>query len=438
MGLTGVLAAWAKDAPARVFPIVGRDARMLVDALRDDDRLHFVDSPRSATLLLVAGQLPEALRAPARAMHDAMAHPRATIRWSPGAEADDGGAGLGGTAVSGGAEAVIQAMVQAHQDLVLGRRDSEPDLLPDEDPAPWRGVGPYGQGGKGMTGGVPFGRPLAERAPDRDGLELDQLPIRIGPFFRAFPPGLVLDVRLQGDVIQSLIVGDNPFGSSSSGHFGHSGVESAFRRALDEPVSIATLELARADHHLRWLALALHVHGLGALGRRARRLTAGGAALGAEDVRALGRLLERTRALGWATAAVGVFGGDALQHLPRGPITRAAGIPADARSTDPAYSALGFEPVVHEGNDARARWRQRLAEAAQSVELAHRAGGRTSTPGQAVESPRGALSHEASPSTALVAELPSLLAGTEWGDAVTTVVSLDLDLEAAARIEAAA
>ena len=72
-----------------------------------------------------------------------------------------------------------------------GRRRlaSSPDALPDLDPAPWRGVGPFGQGGTGMTGGVPYGRPLAGRADDRDGLKLDQLLVRVGPFLPPFPPG---------------------------------------------------------------------------------------------------------------------------------------------------------------------------------------------------------------------------------------------------------
>lgn len=52
-------------------------------------------------------------------------------------------------------------------------------------------------------GGHPYGRPLAGRAPGRDGLEFDQLPLRVGPFFPHFPPGLVLHVELQGDAIQT-------------------------------------------------------------------------------------------------------------------------------------------------------------------------------------------------------------------------------------------
>ncbi len=66
----------------------------------------------------------------------------------------------------------VPEIVRLHRALLLGR-SSSPPILPDVEPSPWRGVGPYGQGGKGMTGGVPYGRPLAGRGPDRDGLELD-------------------------------------------------------------------------------------------------------------------------------------------------------------------------------------------------------------------------------------------------------------------------
>jgi hypothetical protein len=44
------------------------------------------------------------------------------------------------------------------------------------------------------------------------------------------------------------------------------------------------------------------------------------------------------------------------------------------------------------------------------------------------EAPRGPLTAGASPDAGLVALLPELLVGMEWGDAVTTVVSLDIDV----------
>ncbi|MDP8954464.1 MAG: hypothetical protein M3N37_06020 [Actinomycetota bacterium] len=120
-------------------------------------------------------------------------------------------------------------------------------------------------------------------------------------------------------------------------------------------------------------------------------------------------------------------------ELAGGPVARAGGVAIDARTDDPAYACLDFEPVVHHGGDARARLRQRVAEAAQALALAERAGDALRSPGPPVEGPRGPLAPgRTMPSSSLIDLLPTLLDGQEWGDAVTTVASLDLDLEEAA------
>ncbi len=283
-----------------------------------------------------------------------------------------------------------------------------------------------------MTGGVPFGRPLPARAPDPDGLELDQLPLHVGPLFPPLPPGLVLDVALQGDVVRRATVGDNPF-RVWSGDPAPGPLDTAvFVDALRSPTPVADLEVARARHHLRWSASALRVHGLGAL---ATRVAATATSLGPTDgprVQALARRLRRSRSLASATSGVGLVSG-AAPTLPTGPVGRASGRGDDARSDDPAYQALGFEPLVHTEGDARARMHQRLAEAVQALELAERAGDAERAPGPPVETPRGTLRAGAPmPSSALLELVPTLLAGQEWGDAITTVVSLDLDVEEAA------
>lgn len=451
----------ARAAPARVFIIEGIGPPGSVEELRLADGVRLVETPRSATVLLVAGRLPESLHDAARRTHDAMAHPRAVVWWMI-----DTGQGTAAPApapfssalvvcskeTAAGTADVTALAAQLHATqvaLVDGERQSSPPLLSDVDPAPWRGVGPFGQGGSGMTGGVPYGRPLTGRAPDRDGLELDQLPLRVGPFFAPFPPGLVLDVKLQGDIVQEAVVPGNAF----AGIPGGPSVPDPFATALTTPVPIAELERARARHHLRWLAHALRFHGLDALSLRPLSFAAAlRGALHADSLRAaagevaaLGRLLERSRALGWATAAVGVTAPEAVRGWGLGPVARAAGLVEDARLSDPEYQALGFEPVgggphgASRGDavgDARARWRQRLAEAVQSLELAARAGSqRTGGAGVSIEGPRGTLSSDtgtSGPSATLLVLLPELLRGQEWGDAVTTVVSLDLDIREAA------
>jgi hypothetical protein len=53
---------------------------------------------------------------------------------------------------------------------------------------------------------LPGGLPMADRAPDRDGLMLDQLHVPLGPALPLWPPGLIVHTRLQGDVIQDATI----------------------------------------------------------------------------------------------------------------------------------------------------------------------------------------------------------------------------------------
>nr|MDP9403390.1 hypothetical protein [Actinomycetota bacterium] len=278
MGVKATLARLAAGGPVPVFALAGEGGRVPLQSLRLRPELAFVDSPRHARVVVVAGGLTRALLGPALAVHDQVPAPRRAVWWPLGAEPSALVDALpSAVRVEPGGD-VVEAVTRVYRGMVQGSEPSAPPALLDVDPAPWRGLGPYGHGGMGMTGGVPYGRPLASRAPDRDGLELDQLSLRIGPFFPAFPPGLTLDVRLQGDVIQDAGVAPNPFtrwpGDPKMAHPGGD----PFWRAVREPVPVAELELARARHHLRWAAEALRLHGLAALG--ARVLAAGEQAAG--------------------------------------------------------------------------------------------------------------------------------------------------------------
>jgi hypothetical protein len=359
--------------------------------------------------------VPGPLRDVVSSVHDQLAHPRTTVAWSAEAGVDEG----------------VAAIVASFRELISGRKQSEAALLPDVDPVPWRGVGPYGQGGKGMTGGTPYGRPLTGRAPDRDGLELDQLPVTVGPYLPALPVGLVVRVKLQGDVVQEATVGDNPFVQDPA-----LDVDPIFLRALVESVPVAQLELARACHVLGWLGEALRVQGLTALGQRALALAAD---LRTTDGPAVERLLSGVRRSGvlvWSLTDTDHLGSEATSGVGLGPVARAAGHREDARLLDPAYGELGFRPVVGDGGGTRSRWRQRMAELAQAMDLAAVAGVWRTRSRDVVEGPRGQLAEgEAFPSAAALGLVPSLVAGLEWSDAVAALVSLDLDVgEAAARV----
>ncbi|WP_218600850.1 hypothetical protein [Pseudonocardia abyssalis] len=54
-----------------------------------------------------------------------------------------------------------------------------------------------------MHVGEVAGLPMADRAPDRDGLTLDVLQMSLGPVLSDWPAGLVVHVTLQGDVVQT-------------------------------------------------------------------------------------------------------------------------------------------------------------------------------------------------------------------------------------------
>jgi hypothetical protein len=256
------------------------------------------------------------------------------------------------------------------------------------------------------------------------------------------PPGLVLHLGLQGDVIRGLAVGDNPY-RSWPGDPPLGPLDSApFVDALTSPTTVAALEIARARHHLVWLARTLRLHGLNARGRRVLVLARSLTPADRSAVEALARRIGRDRGLAAATSGVGIIDPAVIDQaradgkppgLTGGPVVRASGLETDARTNDPAYADLEFEPVVHAPGDARARLRQRVAEATQALALAERAGDRERAPGWPVEGPRGALvPGQALPSAALVALVPELVDGMEWGDAVATIASLDLDLEEAA------
>lgn len=426
MGLTRRLEQLAAEARVPVFAIAGNGARDAVQDLRLRSEIRIVDTPKAASILVVAGPIADVHATALARVHDALPHPRTTVLWAP----DGAPASLpGAVAVVVADSDPVAVVVAAYRDLVLERRPSEPAILPDADPAEWRGVGPYGQGGSGMTGGAPYGRPMAELGPDPDGLRLDVVPVKVGPFFPRFPSGLVLDIRFSGDLVLDAAIAEGavgpPVGPPRPGL-------RPFLRALTEPVPIAELELVRAREHLRWLADALVAHGLPALGARALRLAQRVQPGDGSTVRRLARLIGWTQVTRWSTRGVGTVSADDLAGLGAGPVARAAGLAEDVRLEDPAYRALGFEPVLGDRGDASARWAVRLAEAADSLDLAARAGDARTTPIGRVESPRGRLEPGSAASARLLALVPQLLRETEWGDAMATIVSLDIDLDEAA------
>lgn len=378
--------------------------------------MKFVESPRHASVLLVLGVLPPVWHQAARRVHDQIPAPRVTVvldatvgegaRLFPDAVHVTAPCDLGGRIAS------------VHGELTNRQRGSETPFGPAKNPVPWQGVGPHGQGGEGMMGGRPYGRPMAMTGTDlRDGLELDRLELPLGPFVRWLPPGLGFDLVLQGDVVQEARVIATALQESDE--------PDLFDRAQSEPVGVAELEIERARQLLFATVDLLTLHGLSSQALRVVRLATQLQASDEGRVRRLRRILQWTGALWWGTKGVGISCGEDAALL-GGPVARAAGQEDDARCTDPAYAGLDFVPARQRNGDAWSRWRQRLTEAAQSLRLAKRAGARRRSPGPPLECPRGASARKDAERMRILLE--RLAVGQSFDTFATTIVSLDLDV----------
>lgn len=308
--------------------------------------------------------------------------------------------------------------------------------------------------------------------PSADGLVMESSEAIVGPLGSGpLPSGLALALELDGDVVCSARVSapledvalPDPFAPIAS------------RRAADlaagdprsggaSPASlIAACEAERALSHASWLARFLDLLGWPAASERLRSalaplIVAQRAFLGGEDgggwlgecvelEQALGSLLG-SRRLAWRTGGLASVGAErCLESGVRGPIARAAGVEADARSADAAYRALGFTAVTRAAGDARARAELRIEEALASLALARealRAGALPASDAPQIEGPRGPLAVATSgPSgaAALLAaggaaarELAERAAtGHELAPALLAVASFDLSPGASVR-----
>lgn len=404
-----LLRALAAAAAPAVHVIAGDGGHARARRLRLDDRLRVVDSPREATVLLLVGRLPTALVDAVAQVHDQLPEPRGVVIWS---DAVPIVAGWGAEPRVADDEDPVPRIIALHRELTRGGRSSSELLGPRTNPVRWRGLGPHGQGGEGMMGGHPYGRPMAMTGEDvRDGLQLDRLTVPLGPFLPFIPPGLQLQVVLQGDVIVQL----HPLRLPTTCQ----DLPPVFGQARSRAVPLAQLERARAVHLVEVTCQLLELHGLHAL---AMRLSS---AVRRDEPRAIdriGAMLGRLGILWGATRGIGEVSARTVGGI--GPNARAAGSSDDARTRDPTYRALGFTPIVGQRGDALARWQQRLAEAAQALALARRFGDTMRPPGPELETPRG----RAGVTVDWPKVLSELAVGQPFDAFVTTLVSLDLDL----------
>ncbi|MGK5693913.1 hypothetical protein ACSNOJ_13595 [Streptomyces sp. URMC 128] len=248
------------------------------------------------------------------------------------------------------------------------------------------------------------GRPMAERADDRDELRLDQLHVPFGPGLSDWPAGLVLRLTLQGDVVQGVEVDHLPVASGAGPPFWD---EPWLRAAHGEEVTRASAARRRCAAYLDSAGRLLAVVGWDDVALRCRRLRdellagASRERIGG-DLRRAVRRVGRSRTLRWSIAGLGELPADRA---------RAAGV------TGPALAADG---------DAHDRLMMWLSEAERGIQ-----GLDDIRPLTSVDraGPRGGLDGPQPPSQALLDVLPGLLAGAEFACARIIVASLDPDLD---------
>ncbi|MBW3602924.1 MAG: hypothetical protein KY434_09550 [Actinobacteria bacterium] len=201
--LTDLLPRLARHAPVPVCLARGLAATGVTTRLRADPDVRLVASPRQATVLVIAGAVPRAARDAVLRVHDQVPAPRGVavvgdqslVEWLD----------LGDVPVLP-ADDPVPGLRRLHEQLLAGAGGS-PSRGPADNPVEWSGVGPHGQGGEGMMGGKPYGRPMAMPPQEgRDGLALDRLPLVFGPFLPALPAAVQLEVGLQGDVLEEVRV----------------------------------------------------------------------------------------------------------------------------------------------------------------------------------------------------------------------------------------
>lgn len=410
-GLRRIGRALAGRAPVPVYAAVGMDGQAAADDLSILPNIRLTSSPRHAGILLVAGRIPDTLNEALYRLHDQLPHPRASLWWKT-----EPPRRLADSARVESAADIAGQLPALYRRLWDGRCRSESDLLENKPPAPWRGRGDHGQGGEGMMGGTPYGRPMAMTGDDlRDGLALDEHVVRIGPFLPVLPPGLMLEVTLQGDVIQHAKTLHPPFPPDTQ-------VTALYRRARKAPVPMAALERTRAAHHLRQIGHYLRVCELPEIAGRFVVAARAVECRQSPDLDWLRRALSVSRATSAVPPGLGRLS-PAMASVVAGAADRAAGAARDARGRYEAYRRLNFQAVTRPGGDVRARVWQWFEEAVQSLALAEKAGDAVFT-GE-LDDFAGGEDRDGSLQTAEGNAFDALLAGLEWQEAITVIASFD-------------
>lgn len=190
---------------------------------------------------------------------------------------------------------------EAHDSNAETGRDADPHQLPPDHPDnhPSSGHNDMADGhdtanghdmadGHDMAMAGPGGIALASGAQDRDGLEMDELHVRLGPVLPAWPAGLAVWCTLAGDVVTGVEVEQAPF--------------RPYAPEASDQLAVA----ARLDAAAQLLGLA-GSYALAEQARTARNraLEGPGSAASVVAVGALHRRVSRSRVLRWSLGGLG-------------------------------------------------------------------------------------------------------------------------------------
>ncbi|KUI37484.1 hypothetical protein AU194_21345 [Mycobacterium sp. GA-2829] len=134
---------------------------------------------------------------------------------------------------------------------------------------------------------APAGIALAQGGEDRDGLEMDELHVRLGPFLAYWPAGLVLRCALQGDVITA--AQPQLMGAASN--------------EQPQPPLGSWMQAARQTDHIVDLLVLAGWPRAAARARRLREVLLGhtvDSRVAGQQVDALATVVRRSRVLRWA------------------------------------------------------------------------------------------------------------------------------------------
>ena len=277
MGLIDVLTRAAGSRAQVLVAEVPGAFRERVALERALDRMGWcmAESVADADVLAVVGEPGEALAAVVEHVWAQMSEPRARIHVRTETEAEvllneareqlrDGAGRLTGSEVRRGFTPSAEARAQSRGDH-------------------------GGDDGHDHSTMMPNGIPLAEGAEDRDGLEMDELHLPLGPVLAHWPAGVVLRVTLHGDVVVD------------------AEVEQLATSGTDQPDDA----IVRAARLLDAAGSVLTLAGLPAESARARRLRdrcLDGELVGGREVAGLGERVGRQRLLRWVLGGLAVEG----------------------------------------------------------------------------------------------------------------------------------